>query len=626
MIKRPGSASRPQPGAEQINVNTPSSLNTYTVYSADHQPLAELNAQGLITRQYLWLAGMLVAVMDSTDQGFRAAAPQPAPPGQALAQDVPLAQDLWALLYTWTQALASPIVGSPWRLTFVHSNHLGAPELATDTNANPVWSAHYAPFGAATVRNFEASASASDSASDTAAASSASAAPFTLNLRLPGQHLDPETGLHYNRQRYYDPQTGQYLTPDPLGQPDGPNAYLYVAGNPLTFIDPDGLVLFAFDGTENSDPVLNPAKDSLSNVVLFRNLYNDGNSRYISGVGTVDISDPARPILAPDGLLGHTLNPDKGFNYSGPARITRMVEYFGAEASLATDDNIAMDVDIIGFSRGAAQARDFSNQIMAASKKDKDGNYWYGYKDKNETPQCQKVNFRFMGLWDTVLSTNSSGHAYKLGIPAQFAYVAQAVALNEYRGNTFATGRPDPSNIDSIGAFPLESIMGDAVPAGQTRIERGFVGSHADIGGGFAESEKSLSKVALAWMLEQAKQAGVKMNPASPTIEASPVIHDKSDNIQTGAPTGPPNFIGEPEDRTVRYLNGSTTEQRRMTDTGLTYTDIVNQDFISYTPRANLPTNFKNEIMSDKTGTVNMKSYIAWLKLNGYDLGSLTVQ
>ena len=36
-------------------------------------------------------------------------------------------------------------------------------------------------------------------------------------LRFPGQYADPETGLHYNYFRHYDPDTGRYTTPDPLG-------------------------------------------------------------------------------------------------------------------------------------------------------------------------------------------------------------------------------------------------------------------------------------------------------------------------------------------------------------------------------------------------------------------------
>ena len=59
-------------------------------------------------------------------------------------------------------------------------------------------------------------------------------------LRFPGQYEDQETGLHYNNQRYYDPLTGSYLSPDPLGLEAGPNNHAYVA-NPYLLIDPLGL-------------------------------------------------------------------------------------------------------------------------------------------------------------------------------------------------------------------------------------------------------------------------------------------------------------------------------------------------------------------------------------------------
>ena len=59
-------------------------------------------------------------------------------------------------------------------------------------------------------------------------------------LRFPGQQHDPETGLHYNCHRYYDPATGSYLTPDPLGLVPAPNPHAYVA-NPYVLTDPLGL-------------------------------------------------------------------------------------------------------------------------------------------------------------------------------------------------------------------------------------------------------------------------------------------------------------------------------------------------------------------------------------------------
>ncbi|MCL7424173.1 DUF6531 domain-containing protein [Streptomyces sp. YS415] len=59
-------------------------------------------------------------------------------------------------------------------------------------------------------------------------------------LRFPGQYHDPETSLNYNYQRYYDPETGQYASLDPLGLTPGPNPRVYVR-NPFTAVDPFGL-------------------------------------------------------------------------------------------------------------------------------------------------------------------------------------------------------------------------------------------------------------------------------------------------------------------------------------------------------------------------------------------------
>ncbi|HET9172072.1 MAG TPA: DUF6531 domain-containing protein [Actinospica sp.] len=59
-------------------------------------------------------------------------------------------------------------------------------------------------------------------------------------IGFPGQYHDPETGLAYNNKRYYDPETGRYTTPDPLGLDPAPNHHAYVH-NPLVAADPLGL-------------------------------------------------------------------------------------------------------------------------------------------------------------------------------------------------------------------------------------------------------------------------------------------------------------------------------------------------------------------------------------------------
>ncbi len=54
---------------------------------------------------------------------------------------------------------------------------------------------------------------------------------------------DPETGFIYFSRRYYAPETGRWITPDPLGFADGPNMYAYVKSNPLTKFDLYGLFI-----------------------------------------------------------------------------------------------------------------------------------------------------------------------------------------------------------------------------------------------------------------------------------------------------------------------------------------------------------------------------------------------
>ncbi|MCV4262101.1 RHS repeat-associated core domain-containing protein, partial [Pseudomonas capsici] len=54
------------------------------------------------------------------------------------------------------------------------------------------------------------------------------------------QYFDAETGLHYNRHRYYNPGTGRFLTPDPIKLAGGLNNYRYVP-NPTGWVDPLGL-------------------------------------------------------------------------------------------------------------------------------------------------------------------------------------------------------------------------------------------------------------------------------------------------------------------------------------------------------------------------------------------------
>jgi RHS repeat-associated protein len=81
------------------------------------------------------------------------------------------------------------------------------------------------------------------------------AAAIDNPIRLQGQYADPETGLYYNRHRYFCPHAGQFISQDPLGLAPGENPYQF-AENCLWWIDPHGLAKCSKITKQGSDTVL----------------------------------------------------------------------------------------------------------------------------------------------------------------------------------------------------------------------------------------------------------------------------------------------------------------------------------------------------------------------------------
>ena len=101
----------------------------------------------------------------------------------------------------------------------IHDDQLGRPEAVTDANRTVVWRAQNLAF----TRNV-------------------TVASLTLNLGFPGQYYDAETGDWNNGFRDYNAQLGRYVESDPIGLTGGINTYAYVGDDPLTGVDPFGLL------------------------------------------------------------------------------------------------------------------------------------------------------------------------------------------------------------------------------------------------------------------------------------------------------------------------------------------------------------------------------------------------
>ena len=205
------------------------------------------------------------------------------------------------------------------------------------------------------------------------------------------------------------------------------------------------MALYAFDGTWQQDEQ-DYEKDT--NVVWFRDAYDDGGVFYAPGVGTRM------------GWIGKIFGAITGAG--GRKRVKQALAAF-RRFQLAGDHR----VDIVGFSRGAALALHFANSLPAGT------------------------NVRFVGLFDTVPSFGIPGNnidlGWKLELPHTVEHCSHAMALHETRYN-FPLHRLDPSPVLN---------------------ETWFRGVHSDVGGGNGNS--GLSSISLDWMFRAAHGRGMRL-------------------------------------------------------------------------------------------------------------------
>ncbi|SQY93524.1 RhsE core protein [Escherichia coli] len=133
-----------------------------------------------------------------------------------------------------------PVYTPARKIHLYHCDHRGLPLALVSTEGTTAWYAEYDEWG--NQLNEEN--------------------PHQLQqlIRLPGQQYDEESGLYYNRHRYYDPLQGRYITQDPIGLKGGWNFYQYPL-NPISEIDPQGLnplILSVVALNRLPDPELHP--------------------------------------------------------------------------------------------------------------------------------------------------------------------------------------------------------------------------------------------------------------------------------------------------------------------------------------------------------------------------------
>ncbi len=214
------------------------------------------------------------------------------------------------------------------------------------------------------------------------------------------------------------------------------------------------MALYAFDGTWNEDEE-GEGKDT--NVAKFFKAYQ-GPKFYLEGVGTRK------------GFIGKIFGGVIGAG--GRVRIEEAIEE--VKKNFKAGDTT---IDIIGFSRGAALALHFANEVEE---------------------EIDNAKIRFLGLWDVVASFGLPGNHINLGwhlhLSGSVEKCCHALALDERRGN-FKPTRVKTSQ----GEIPNENRL----------EEVWFRGVHSDVGGGMS---LGLSSIALYWMMKRAMTSGLPVN------------------------------------------------------------------------------------------------------------------
>ena len=203
-----------------------SSVISYVYEPNSYVPLARIDAEG-----------------DQTQQGGLGSSQDEKPQEQA-ANDDSMEARYWASLTKTAMerakalGLDKPKPPKICNIYYFHNDINGCPEELTNERGQIVWQASYKTWGATVTEDWEV-VHLNGSEPVFGEGDKPKGDYKAQNLRFQGQYLDRDTGLHYNTFRYYDPDIGRFVSPDPIGLMGGTNLHSY-APNPIAWIDPWG--------------------------------------------------------------------------------------------------------------------------------------------------------------------------------------------------------------------------------------------------------------------------------------------------------------------------------------------------------------------------------------------------